>query len=72
MTRPRPWPNVAREAGDRAAEEIAAALKELRGVVRGFGRMEEAELVRRIAVALDHCTTALRILEQVGAQTRAR
>ncbi len=66
----RPWPNNAREARDRAAEEIAAAARELEPLINGERQFTETERLRREASALNHAQTALRFLESVGAQTR--
>jgi hypothetical protein len=69
MTKPRPWPNNAAEARDRAAEELQQAARALRPLVRGH-RFDSTETLRRQAVALESVLTALRHLESVGAQTR--
>lgn len=69
MTKPRPWPNNAAEARDRAAEEMQRAVRALRPLVNGQ-RLDSTETLRRQAVALEAALTALRHLEAVGAQTR--
>ena len=69
-TRPREWPNRAKEARDRAAEECARAYRALQPLLTEGARYTEVERLRRIAVALDALQTALRFLESVGAQTR--
>lgn len=67
-TRAREWPNNAREARDRAAEESARGILALRPVLER--EMPEAERIRRMAVALDALQSVARWLESVGAQTR--
>lgn len=69
MTKPREWPNRAKEARDRAAEELQRALRELSPVVIGDLRFTETEALRRQATALVSVQSALRHLESVGAQT---
>ena len=70
MTKPREWPNRAKEARDRAAEELQRAVRELSPVITRELRFEKTEVVRRQAVALLSVQKALRHLESVGAQTR--
>jgi hypothetical protein len=70
MTGPRPWPNNAKHARDRAAEELAAARRDLSFALQNVFNVDRSELIRRLGVALDHCDTALRHLESVGAETR--
>ena len=67
MTTPRPWPNEAKEARDRAAEELAASLRDLQPVLDGQFP-ENYRLI--VARAMVHNQAALRHLESVGAQTR--
>ena len=69
MTKPREWPNRAKDARDRAAEELQRALRELSPVVTGDLRFSETEALRRQAVALVSVQAALRHLESVGAPT---
>lgn len=52
MTQARPWPNAAKEARDRAAEEAARALRALEPLLER--ELTETEKVRRIAIAI-HC-----------------
>lgn len=68
MTKPREWPNSAKEARDRAAEEAARGLYALRPMLEHA--LPEAERFRRLAVAVDAFQTILRLLEREGAQTR--
>lgn len=68
-TQPRPWPNNAKEARDRAAEEAARGLRALQVILSGK-EVTETERIRRIAIAVDAFQTILRWLESVGAQTR--
>jgi hypothetical protein len=68
--KPRPWPNVAKEARDRAAEEAVAGILALEPVVRGDRSFSETDRLRREAQALNALQRVARILESVGAQTR--
>ncbi len=71
MTKRREWPNSAREARDRAAEEAVRGIRALRPLVTNGGRdFTETERLRRAATALDALQTIVRFLESVGAQTR--
>jgi len=70
MTKQRPWPNAAREARDRAAEELQRGVRALAPLVEGRVRFDRTETLRRQALALNVIQTALRHLESVGAQTR--
>jgi hypothetical protein len=67
MTEPRPWPNEAKEARDRSAEEIAASIRDLQPVLDGKFPENYQLLVAR---AIVHNQAALRHLEAVGAPTR--
>jgi hypothetical protein len=69
MTRPREWPNSAKEARDRAAEEAARGLRAIRPLLEER-EYTELERVRRIAIAVDSFQNILRLLEREGAQTR--
>ena len=69
MTRPRAWPNVAREARDRAAEEALRGMRALRPLVEGKA-VDRTETLRRMAVALDALQSIARFMEMVGAETR--
>jgi hypothetical protein len=69
MTDPRPWPNAAREARDRAAEEAVRGQRALRPLVAGE-RFDQTDTLRRLAVALDALQQIARFLESVGAPTR--
>lgn len=69
MTRPRDWPNNAKEARDRSAEEAVRGLRAIKPLLDGK-EVAELEKVRRIAIAVDAFQTILRILEKEGAQTR--
>lgn len=68
--RPREWPNVARDARDRAAEAAVMAIRALEPVVCGDRPMTETERLHRTAVALNALQTIARLLESVGACTR--
>lgn len=69
MTQPLAWPNNAREARDRSAEEAQHGARLLRPLVRGE-QFDRTEILRRQAEALDCFMTILRFLERAGAQTR--
>ena len=71
MTRPRPWPNNAKYARDRAAEEIVALLNET-GKLRD--RVQRGEYTRHglelnILQIENRALVALRHLEKAGAAT---
>lgn len=73
MTKRREWPNVAREARDRAAEEINDAINALEPLVmEPDKRFDRTETLRRQSKALNAMQKAIRFLESVGAQTRPR
>jgi hypothetical protein len=65
--KPREWPNLAREARDRAAEEAAEALRALEPLIN---RVNDLEDLRRVGIAVKKVTNVLRLLESVGAPTR--
>lgn len=65
---PRPWPNMAREARDRSAEEACRGLRALLPLLEISTTREEE--IRRIAIAISSFQTIARLLESVGAQTR--
>ncbi len=71
-TRRRPWPTAAAEARDRTAEELQLILAEARRLSRivSEGTMTRAELLYIASRQIDASQTALRYLEQFGAQTR--
>lgn len=62
--KPRPWPTECMHARDKAAEEIAAAVYVIQGVI-GI-----REPVIALYKALFHLVNALRLLESVGAPTK--
>ena len=68
-TTPRDWPNRAKEARDRAAEEAARGLRALEPIL-GEQQMVVSEEVRRVAIAINSFQTILRFLEREGAQTK--
>ena len=66
---PRPWPNIAKEARDRAAEEAVHGIKILNYVLNEAvldSRVERLEIARALICFLN----IARLLESVGAQTR--
>ena len=68
--RPRPWPNVAKEARDRAAEAAVEGIRTLEPLLKDGSGMTETEKLRRAAVALNALQKIARLLESVGACTR--
>ena len=69
MTTPRAWPNDARLARDRAAEEAQRGARLLRPLVQGE-RFDATGTLSRISQALDSFELILRFLEGAGAPTR--
>lgn len=65
--KPREWPNVARDARDRAAEAAAEALRALEPLA---GRTNDPEDIRRLLRVERNLYTILRLLEREGAPTR--
>jgi len=70
VTSPRAWPNWAKEARDRAAEEAVRGMRALRPLVEGRVVFDRTECLRRQAIGLDALQTIARFLEGVGAATR--
>jgi hypothetical protein len=68
--KPRAWPNIAKEARDRAAEEATAAIKALEPVVMEERIFTEKERSSRETKALLSLHKIARLLESVGAPTR--
>ncbi|NPV77932.1 MAG: hypothetical protein HPY59_16345 [Anaerolineae bacterium] len=68
MTKPREWPNGAKEARDRSAEEAIRALRAIEPLLEK--EVTETEKIRRLAIAVSALQTILRLLEREGAQTR--
>jgi hypothetical protein len=68
MTKAREWPNDAREARDRAAEEAQASLTALKPLIER--PQADPAATASIARAVYHTQNTLRHLEAVGAQTR--
>ena len=67
---PRPWPNVAKEARDRSAEEAQRIVHQLQPLVDDERTFTETERLRRVSSALNAAEIILRLLEGQGAQTR--
>ena len=67
-SKPRDWPNVAKEARDRAAEETQEALVQIEGLL--IKNCSETEVLTRVGRAVGCLNRALRFLEGVGAPTR--
>jgi len=63
---PREWPNAAKEARDRAAEETNEALY----IARALEDCATSGSPIKVMQLRVHLTNALRWLERVGAQTR--
>lgn len=68
-TRPREWPNGAREKRDRAAEYAAHALCEARKYQEERAMLREETLLHASRI-IDDLQNILRLLESAGAQTR--
>jgi len=68
MTKRRDWPNGAKEARDRSAEEAIRALNAIKPLLEK--EVTETEKIRRLAIAVSCLQTILRLLEREGAQTR--
>lgn len=68
--RPRPWPNRAKEARDRAAEEAVAGIRALKPLVFEERNFTETERLRRAARALSALQQIARLMESQGAPTR--
>lgn len=68
-SKPREWPNVAKEARDRSAELANDGY----WMMRDFFQKDftDTEKLRRYAKAMDYFQSIARILESVGAETRA-
>ena len=67
---PRPWPNVAKEARDRSAEEAQRIVHQLQPLVDDERPFTETDRLRRVSSALNAAEIILRLLEGQGAQTR--
>jgi hypothetical protein len=68
--RPRDWPNVAKQARDRAAEEAQAGITALTPLLTEDRIFTERETLLRISRAIVHLQQIARHLEAVGAPTR--
>ncbi|CAK0772734.1 conserved hypothetical protein [Gammaproteobacteria bacterium] len=68
--KPRDWPNNAKEARDRAAEAAVEIVKSL-GPLMDERIFTESERIRRESRALNQAQLICRLLEGVGAPTRA-
>lgn len=68
MTKPREWPNGAKEARDRSAEEAIRALRAIEPLLER--EVTETEKIRKLAIAVNSLQIILRLLEREGAQTR--
>jgi len=69
--KPRTWPNVAKEARDQSAEAAVKGIHALTPLVEGERIFTETERLRRESIALNALQTICRLLEMVGAPTRA-
>jgi hypothetical protein len=69
VTKIREWPTNAKEARDRAAEELQNIVNMLHPLVKG-NNYDRTEALRRTAEALASAHNALRHLERAGAQTK--
>lgn len=69
--RARPWPNHAKEARDRSAEQSVRGLNALRPLFdKPLTDFTATEIIWRVGIALDALNTIARHLESQGAQTR--
>ena len=68
--KPREWPNNARTARDRAAEEAVTALKALEPLIGDDRIFTERERDLRISRAINALQKIARHLESVGAPTK--
>ena len=68
--KPRPWPNVAKEQRDQAAEKSAEGIRALAPVVAGERAMTETERLRREAIALSALQTIHSLMQGAGAPLR--
>lgn len=68
-SKPREWPNFAKEARDQAAEHACKGIRVIRPILEGE-QYDRGEVIRRLAIALDSLQMIARLLEAVGAQTR--
>lgn len=68
--KPRPWPNVAKECRDRAAEAASEIIRAMEPLVMSERIFTETERLRRESIALNAAQRIARLLESVGAQTR--
>ena len=67
-SKPREWPNVAKEARDRAAEEALHGLKEMKPLL--YRNCSETQIFQIAGRVNDSLHEIVRLLESVGAQTR--
>ncbi len=72
MTQKREWPNAAKEARDRSAEEAAHIVINLEPLIEGSDLMGEAEKMKRVGRSLNSAQKILRLLENLGAPTRVK
>lgn len=67
-SKPREWPNVAKEARDLAAEEALRGLKEIKPLL--YRNCSETQILLIAGRVIDSLHEIVRLLESVGAQTR--
>jgi hypothetical protein len=67
--RPRPWPVVAKEQRDRAAEKACHALMEIRHLQQEEPILHQ-QVLYHVGRTIDDLQDILRLLESAGAQTR--
>ena len=72
MSKARAWPNNAKNARDRSAEEIQMSIMKLEKLIArvGKGEFTRVGLERDLYELLKHNMVAIRHLESVGAATR--
>ena len=70
MTKPRDWPDNAKDARDGAAENVSSALRLIRQIIEHNGKLNDSDKMRALSLAAMNLQDALRWLESAGAQTR--
>ncbi len=68
MAKPREWPNNAKEARDRTAEELQRIVNNLAPLLTEPLTNDDA--IRHVAISLNAAQVGLRFMESVGAQTK--
>jgi len=66
MPKPRPWPNNAKEARDRSAEDAAAGIRQLQPIASGTD-MSQASVLVRVMKAINYFLRILMRMKEQGA-----